>query len=100
MDIYATIAECIGFEWDDANFFKNWEKHKVTAPECEQIFFNQPLIAAKDEKHSRKESRYYALGHTQFGRHLFVVFTIRKDRIRVISARDMSRKERKVYERS
>lgn len=100
MNIYATIARCIGFEWDDANFFKNWEKHKVAASECEQVFFNQPLIAAKDEEHSKKESRYYALGHTQFGRRLFVVFTIRKDRIRVISARDMGRKERKVYEKS
>ena len=99
MDIYDRIIQCVGFEWDEGNFLKNWEKHKVTASECEQIFFNQPLIATKDEKHSKKESRYYALGHTDSGRKLFAVFTIREDLILVISARDMNRKERKVYDK-
>jgi len=76
----------------------NWEKHAVTASECEQIFFNHPLVSGKDLKHSKQEYRYYALGHTDSGRHLFVVFAIRNRLIRVISARDMNRKERKVYE--
>jgi uncharacterized DUF497 family protein len=76
------------------------EKHGVSAPECEQIFFNKPLITGSDEKHSQQEARFYALGQADAGRLLFVVFAIRDDLIRVISARDMSRKERKVYEKS
>jgi len=56
-------------EWDEGNFLKNWEKHGVTASECEQIFFNRPLMSGTDLKHSKKESRYYALGHTDGGVH-------------------------------
>ena len=93
------ITECIGFEWDEGNFLKNWERHGVAASECEQIFFNRPLVTGKDEKHSQQESRFYALGHTDARRRLFVVFTVRQNLIRVISARDMNRKERKVYEK-
>ncbi len=98
MDEINIFGECSGFEWDEGNFLKNWEKHSVTASECEQIFFNHPLVSGKNLKHSKQEYRYYALGHTDGGRHLFVVFTIRNRLIRVISARDMNRKERKVYE--
>jgi uncharacterized DUF497 family protein len=94
------LTNCTGFEWDKGNLLKNWEKHGVSAPECEQIFFNKPLITGRDEKHSKQEARFYALGQTDAGRHLFVVFTICDDLIRVISARDMNRKERKVYEKS
>jgi uncharacterized DUF497 family protein len=92
------ISECVGFDWDVGNLLKNWERHKVSASECEQIFFNTPLIAAPDIKHSKVEDRYYALGHTDAERLLFVVFTIRKKLIRVISAREMNRKEKKEYE--
>ena len=92
------LLNSTGFEWDNHNADKIWNKHYVTPSECEQIFFNLPLIVADDEKHSKKERRYYALGHTDINRLLFVAFTIRKDRIRVISARNMSRKERKVYQ--
>ena len=98
MDEINILGECSGFEWDEGNFIKNWEKHGVTASECEQIFFNRPFVSRTDLKHSKKESRYYALGHTDDGRRLFVVFAIRNRLIRVISARDMNRKERKVYE--
>jgi len=98
MGIIAEIEKCIGFEWDKDNFLKSWEKHGVSALACEQIFFNRPLVAAYDEKHSKGEMRYYALGHTDAERHLFVMFTIREHLIRVISARDMNRKERKKYE--
>ena len=87
-----------GFEWDEGNLLKNWERHRVSASECEQIFFNQPLVAGADEKHSKSEVRYYALGVTDAGRGLFVVFTVRGQRIRVISARDMNRRERKVFD--
>ncbi len=92
------LSKCTGFEWDQGNLLKNREGHGVTGSECEQIFFNNPLIVAPDIKHSEKEDRYYALGQTDTGRLLFVVFMIRKNLVRIISARDMSRKERKVYE--
>lgn len=100
MDILDMVAKCEGFQWDEGNLLKNWEKHEVTASECEQLFFNQPLVVAEDEKHSIKEARLFALGQTDAGRLLFIVFAVRKNRIRVISARDMNRKERKVYESS
>jgi len=93
-----TLSECVGFVWDEGNLFKNWERHEVSAFECEQVFFNQPLIAAPDEKHSSKEPRFFALGQTDGARLLFIVFTIRSKLIRVISARDMNRRERKQYE--
>jgi uncharacterized protein len=89
-----------GFDWDEGNLLKNWESHRVSASECEQLFFNQPLVTGPDEAHSRDEIRRYALGVTDAGRRLFVVFTIRRRTIRVISARDMSRQERKVYDES
>jgi hypothetical protein len=94
------FSGCTGFDWDEGNILKNWEKHRVSALECEQIFFNRPLIIMPDASHSIKESRFYALGQSDSGRYLFIVFTIRKNLIRVISARDMNRKERKVYETS
>lgn len=94
------IQQCVGFQWDKGNYLKNWEKHGVTASECEQIFFNHPLLSARDLKHSEEEQRYFALGQTDSGRLLFVVFTIRDNRIRVISSRDMNRNERKVYKKS
>jgi len=92
------LLECTDFEWDEGNKNKNWIKHKVSNSECEQIFFNQPLIINFDEKHSNTEARFYALGDTDLNRKLFIVFTIRNKKIRVISARDMSKKERKIYE--
>jgi uncharacterized DUF497 family protein len=92
------LLNCTGFEWDKHNAVKIWNKHHVTPSECEQIFFNLPIVIASDEKHSRKEKRYYALGQTDLKRFLFVAFTVRKDRIRIISARNMNRKERKVYQ--
>jgi uncharacterized DUF497 family protein len=91
------FRQCEGFEWDEHNTLKNWTKHGVAPGEAEQVFFNQPLVAATDEKHSESEPRYYVLGHTDAGRPLFIAFTIRARRIRVISARDMNRKEREVY---
>lgn len=86
-----------GFDWDEGNRDKNWLKHGVSNGECEELFFNLPLIVADDTKHSELERRYYALGQTNTGRLLFLSFTIRLDKVRVISARDMSRKERESY---
>lgn len=91
------LSQCEGFEWDDGNRNKNWLKHKVSPAECEQVFFNRPLVIQDDKKHSEVEIRCYALGRTDSKRNLFIAFTIRNKRIRVISARDMSRKEREVY---
>ncbi len=72
-------------------------RNRSTSSECEQVFFNKPLIVADDLKHSQKEKRWFVLGRTELDRKLFIVFTIRKKFIRIISARDMTRKERKVY---
>ena len=93
----ADFSRHLGFEWDAQNSDKIWRKHKVSPFECEQIFFNQPLVVAPDEAHSHAEARIYALGRTDAERLLFLVFTARKSLVRVISARDMSRAEREVY---
>lgn len=98
MDVYEQLADCAGFDWDEGNLLKNWERHRVSAAECEQVFFNRPLVAAPDIKHSTVEPRFYALGQTDSGRHLFVVFTVRERLIRVVSARNMSRTEQRRYE--
>jgi len=91
------LDKCFGFNWDEGNIDKNWLKHKVSSAECEQVFFNRPLVIQDDIIHSRTEKRFYALGQTDSKRTLFIVFTARNNLIRVISARDMSRKERKIY---
>ena len=98
MDAFGRVAKCTGFDWDEGNVLKNWEKHRVSAVECEQVFFNRPVVVAENAEHSRREERLFALGQTDAGRLLFVVFTVRRDLIRVISARDMSKRERKEYE--
>jgi len=87
-----------GFEWDEGNSAKNEAKHGVTDRESEEIFFNTPRVVALSSK-AGKESRYVALGRTYGSRLLTVVFTVRAGRIRVISARPMSRNERRVYEK-
>lgn len=92
------IASATGFDWDAGNLQKNWLKHDVSPFECEQVFFNQPLVVAQDEKHSKTEIRYYVLGQTDASRRLFLVFTMRGKKIRIISARDMNRKERIIYD--
>ena len=99
MDIYKKLQECTGFQWDEHNIQKNWEKHKVSPAESEQAFFNRPLTVAKDVDHSEEEERFYALGKTDQDRRLFIVFTIRRKLIRVISSRDMNKKERGIYEK-
>ena len=88
------------FEWDDGNSVKSWKKHSVRQAECEEVFGERPLLVSEDLAHSEREPRYLALGQTRAGRQLLVAFTIRGDRLRVISARDMSRKERSAYEKA
>jgi uncharacterized DUF497 family protein len=94
------LQACVGFDWDDGNSRKIWERHGVLTSECEQVFLNRPLVVTDDASHSQQESRYYALGKTDLGRKLFVVFTVRGELIRVISARGMSRGEREVFTRA
>jgi hypothetical protein len=93
------LAKISGFDWDAGNARKN-EKHGVTLAEAEQVFFNAPLLAVADSRHSEREVRLHALGRTDAGRLLHITFTLRDAarRIRVISVRDMHRKERAVYE--
>ena len=86
------------FEWDAGNRDKNELRHDVLPSECEEVFLEKPLLVDSDRAHSRGEARHFALGRTRTGRRLFVAFTIREDRIRVISARDMSRRERRIYD--
>jgi uncharacterized DUF497 family protein len=94
------LQQITGFDWDDGNGRKSADKHDVSQAEAESILFNDPLIVVEDMKHSRDEQRFHALGKTTQGRLLHITFTIRGDGalIRVISARDMDRKERRFYE--
>ena len=91
------LSKIEGFEWDNGNQLKNWISHQVSFTECEEVFFNLPLLLSNDVKHSQIEKRYYVLGQTNGKRPLFIAFTIRTNKIRVISARDMSREERQKY---
>lgn len=92
-----SLPDFEGFDWDKGNIEKNWIAHQVAPQEAEQVFFNTPLIVADDRQHSGVEKRFAVLGQTDGNRLLFIAFTQRKKCIRVISARDMNRKERKVY---
>ncbi|MDP2829951.1 MAG: BrnT family toxin [Sulfuricellaceae bacterium] len=95
------LAKITGFDWDSGNIRKN-DKHGVSMAEAEQLFFNDPLLLLADAKHSRNEPRFHALGKTDEGRTLHITFTLRNsdEKIRVISARDMHRKERTIYEQT
>jgi hypothetical protein len=93
------LQDCEGFDWDEDNAKKNWDRHRVSPEEAESIFFSEPLILASDVRHSKREKRLYALGRTDRGRRLFVAFTIRERLVRVISVRDMNRRESEMYDR-
>ena len=95
------LAKITNFDWDEGNARKN-EKHGVSMAETEQVFFNTPLLFLEDIKHSRHELRFHALGKTDKERLLHITFTLRDagEKIRTISARDMHRKERSIYEKA
>ena len=93
------LENSTGFDWDEANTVKIRERHRLTPADAEDIFFHQPFVVRSDVRHSKTEKRYYALGQTGAGRRLFVVFSIRRRLIRVISARDTNRNETETYER-
>src|SRR5712691_9060363 len=94
------LEQIAGFDWDDGNSRKSADKHDVSQAEAESIFFNDPLIVGEDARHSETEQRLHALGKTAQNRLLHISFTLRQKgtMVRVISARDMNRKERKAYE--
>jgi uncharacterized DUF497 family protein len=96
------LAKISGFNWDAGNARKSEDKHGVSMAEAEQVFFNTPLLILEDAAHSAQEIRIYALGKTDEGRALHSSFTLRKagNLIRVISARDMHRKERAIYDQA
>jgi uncharacterized DUF497 family protein len=88
------------FIWDEGNLVKNLKKHRVTIQEAEELFSSEPFTAILDDKHSTaNEKRYQALGKTKINRKLFTAFTIRNNKIRIISVRDMNRREKAAYEK-
>nr|VFK15493.1 MAG: hypothetical protein BECKLPF1236B_GA0070989_10795 [Candidatus Kentron sp. LPFa]VFK66321.1 MAG: hypothetical protein BECKUNK1418G_GA0071005_108715 [Candidatus Kentron sp. UNK]VFK71954.1 MAG: hypothetical protein BECKUNK1418H_GA0071006_108815 [Candidatus Kentron sp. UNK] len=95
------FTEIIGFDWDRGNRRKNADKHEVSESEAEQVFLDEPLLLNEDPGHSQTEQRFHALGVTTFGRKLHITFTLRGEGalIRIISARDMHKKERAYYDR-
>jgi uncharacterized DUF497 family protein len=95
------LSKVIGFDWGEGNARKN-EQREVSMAEAEQAFFNSPLLILPDPNHSAVEPRFHLLGRTNEGRRLHISFTLRDAErlIRVISARDMHRKERTVYEQT
>ena len=88
----------IQFEWNQGNINKNFRQHKITDTECEEAFFDDKRKILKDILHSGKESRYILLGKTKTERLLFTIFTVRGQKVRIISSRDINKKERKLYE--
>lgn len=94
------FSNLTGFQWDEGNIDKNWIKHQVSHLECEQPFFNEPFLVFEEVAHSKDEARFFALGATDRGRYLFIVFTLRGDKIRLISARDMDKNERRIFDGS
>lgn len=91
------FPQVTGFEWDDGNSDKNWFQHRVTRAEAEQVFLNRPLLLAQSLGRTQVEVRYFTLGRTDLNRHLAIAFAVRGALLRVISARPMSRRERRSY---
>lgn len=93
----SVLSGCTGFDWDAGNIDKNWHRHRISDSESEEVFFNRPLVVRHDPAHSGEERRYRALGETDRGRQLLVASTVRGKLIRVISSREMTRRERRFY---
>src|SRR5258708_1084949 len=93
------LPEPLMFDWDEGNINKNFDKHGVTNQEAEEVFTREPLVASDDAKHSKVEKRFKGLGKTAKGRTLFLSFTLRKDKLRIISVRGANRKEEVTYEK-
>ena len=93
------LPQPIIFEWDIGNLRKNLEKHGITQQEAEDAFFHFKLIVP-DQRHSKTEPRFGMYGQANTGKNLFIAFTIRNQRVRVISARPVNKKERILYEKT
>lgn len=94
------LPKILAFEWDEGNIDKSYEKHGISPKEAEEVFVSEELFVLPDKKHSKAEKRHIALGKTQEGKNLFVVFTLKGKKIRIISARRMHRKEVLRYEKT
>lgn len=90
----------VEFEWDEGNINKNSSKHQVSVQECEEVFADINKIILDDIEHSHRENRLIVIGYSQQQKLLIIAYTIRKQKIRVISARDVDRKERRLYEKT
>lgn len=91
------FSKPVEFDWDKGNRYKNWERHKVEVQESEEVFKNEPNFVIPDKKHSKSEKRHVVFGITNEGRPLTSVFTMRGKKVRVITIRDMSKKEKKFF---
>ncbi|MBL7078553.1 BrnT family toxin [Candidatus Shapirobacteria bacterium] len=87
-----------GFEWDQGNIDKSYQKHGITPKESEEVFLDSNLQIIRDLKHSKKEPRFIIIGKSFKKKTLFVVFALRKNKVRVVSARLANKKERRYYE--
>ena len=92
------LTKITGFEWDRGNIDKSYQKHRITPNEAEEVFLDEDILLLEDIKHSRQEERFEAIGKTIKGMILFLAFTIRRNKIRIISARATNKKERRQYE--
>ena len=93
------LNKILGFEWDKWNIYKNYKKHDITPNETEEVFLDEKVKIKKDIKHQEQEERFIAIGKTTQHKMLFIVFTIRKDKIRIISGRMANKKEKGVYQK-
>ena len=91
------IPEPVRFEWDEGNIDKSFKKHGVTVEEAENVFYSKPSVLLEDKEHSGLEKRCLVLGKSENGKFLSITFTLRKGKVRIISSRPMSRKERRLY---
>lgn len=96
LELMSVVKQAVEFVWDQGNISKNWDKHRVTANEAEEVFFDLEKREFGDQKHSSLESRRIVVGKTKNGRILYVAYTMRGTKIRVISARDVNKRERKL----
>jgi uncharacterized DUF497 family protein len=94
------LPDPLAFEWDEGNIYKSVTKHGVTNKEAEEVFVNRPLLVSDDVTHSIKEARHQALGRAVSQKLLYIIFTIRIEKVRIISARLMDKKERSIYEQA
>jgi len=95
-----TIKKELEFDWNEGNLNKNWLKHRIANQESEEAFFDKKSVIYKDVFHSYKEDRFILLGKTKNGRLLYIVFTYRGKKIRIISSRDVNKKEVRLYEKT